>query len=130
MNTDDLEGHTPGPWKWSKEQLSEYVPQPKALLCVFEGVELPVINMKSRYIGNDANKALIAAAPDLLAEVKRLRALIWSLCYPLSVQGRLSVMEYADMSSEADAVIKAGLEGMTLEEIREEIREEMESDDE
>jgi len=44
----------------------------------------------------------------------------------LSVQGRLSVMEYADMSSEVDAVIKAGLEGMTLEEIR----EEMESDDE
>ena len=71
MNLDDFEGHTPAPWKGSKEQLSEYVPQPKALLCVFEGVELPVINMKSRYIGNDANKALIAAAPDLLAEVKR-----------------------------------------------------------
>jgi len=73
MNLDEFEGHTPGPWKWSEEQLSEYVPQSKALLCVFEGEEMEVIDMWLRWIGNDANKALIAAAPDLLAEVKRLR---------------------------------------------------------
>ncbi len=75
MNLDEFEGHTPGPWKWSEEQLSEYVPQSKALLCVFEGEEMEVIDMWLRWIGNDANKALIAAAPDLLAEVKRLRDL-------------------------------------------------------
>ena len=73
MNLDEFEGHTPGPWKWSEEQLSEYVPQSKALLCVFEGEEMEVIDMWLRWIGNDANKALIATAPDLLAEVKRLR---------------------------------------------------------
>ena len=50
------------------------------------------------------------AVENLLAEVKRLRA----------------VMEYAEGHEFSDAVIKAGLEGMTLEEIR----EEMESDDE
>ena len=75
MNLDEFEGHTPGPWKWSEEQLSEYVPQSKALLCVFEGEEMEVIDMWLRWIGNDANKALIAAAPDLLAEVKRLRSI-------------------------------------------------------
>jgi len=84
MNLDEFEGHTPGPWKWSEEQLSEYVPQSKALLCVFEGEEMEVIDMWLRWIGNDANKALIAAAPDLLAEVKELRA--WKKLVSVFVQ--------------------------------------------
>jgi len=69
MNTEQFDGHTPGPW-WIDEVsdnghkdtwLMGNFPQDDMLLCM-EFAE-----------SNEADVRLIAAAPDLLAEVKRLR---------------------------------------------------------
>ena len=78
MNTDQFDGHTPGPWD--------------TLVCattgekmVIDGPDEAFANCLALVAGggeNDVgwkNMALIAAAPDLLAEVKRLRQAILDL---------------------------------------------------
>ena len=63
IDTDKYEGHTEGPWTLSEEYAYE--------LFVYAGdVRLAKIDGNME---NEANTQLIADAPDLLAEVKRLR---------------------------------------------------------
>jgi hypothetical protein len=57
IDTDDYEGHTPAPW-----EITEYIDH------------IVVSETKSNEV-NGVDAALIAAAPDLLKEVKRLRKL-------------------------------------------------------
>ena len=60
MNTDQFDGHTPGPWTNEyDEELGEHT------------IESHDGMIAQRVLGVDADH--IAAAPDLLAEVKRLR---------------------------------------------------------
>ena len=64
MNTERFNGHTPGPWREILDQGPED----------YNGWdELQEMGF------NDEARALIAAAPDLLAEVKRLRQVILDL---------------------------------------------------
>ena len=57
IDTDKYEGHTPAPWGRDCDCLFEYDGEDIAKLA----------------LGNEANAQLIADAPKLLAEVKRLR---------------------------------------------------------
>ena len=61
MNLDSFEGHTPGPWR-VVAKANDY-----RTTDVVVGKTIVATNIS----GNDSS--LIAAAPDLLAEVKRLR---------------------------------------------------------
>ncbi len=74
INLDDFAGHTPGPWKafcrdtgyvegepWSEDRFLQWD---------IEGPEEP--DGRGTFFEKDAR--LVAAAPDLLAEVRRLRA--------------------------------------------------------
>ena len=82
MNTDDYEGHTPGPWKQAKPRDSN--PRITTQFCDDE------IIVNTGETSWEADMKLIAAAPDLLeavsqykekeawytAEIKRLRELL------------------------------------------------------
>ncbi len=74
MNLDKYEGHTPGPWKW--------LTQDNFFSLIVEGPERFEIEGPLPYLDRETNPTadrmfadarLIAAAPLLLAEVKRLR---------------------------------------------------------
>ena len=60
IDTDKYEGHTPGPWEWWNNYISEAY-----------GNEPHIAKMEYDYKEEDA--ILITDAPLLLAEVKRLR---------------------------------------------------------
>jgi hypothetical protein len=64
MNTDEFEGHTPAPWI-----ISEFKGRP-----AIHGGDETVVRSIARRLNpsHPADYKLIAAAPDLLAEVKRL----------------------------------------------------------
>ena len=62
MNTDQFDGHTPGPW-----YLNTPVPDPPHTIRWISDVCTDLLG------ATDADARLIAAAPDLLAEVKRLQ---------------------------------------------------------
>jgi hypothetical protein len=62
MNTQKFAGHTPGPWEISTYPYNNVRTENDGI-CVFSGDYT-----------TDANAALIAAAPSLLAEVERLQA--------------------------------------------------------
>ena len=66
MNTDKYEGHTPGPWHYHFFDGVDEKYHSVTWGGEF-GIQLPV--------GHSADVKLIAAAPELLAEVKRLRGL-------------------------------------------------------
>jgi len=89
MNTDDYEGHTPGPWSVGHEGQHDL---PKG--------DIP-INWKLGgliVIAYDkADARLIAAAPELLAEVKRLREAL------ITVQ-RLLTWDEKDREMDGDPV--------------------------
>ena len=82
MNTDEFEGHTPGPWAYCEDEVyAEGNPIIVALRAHGSNGELT-----SKLPHRWADFALIAAAPDLLqalideqAEVKRLRLLAENL---------------------------------------------------
>jgi len=59
IDTDKYEGHTPGPWEWWNDYISEAY-----------GDESHIVKMEYNY--NPADAILITDTPDLLAEVKRL----------------------------------------------------------
>ena len=74
MNTEQFDGHTPGPW--DAECVSDEVRAYDILIWADDSVRYFVTleeDADRRVIEPDAR--LIAAAPDLLAEVKRLRRL-------------------------------------------------------
>ena len=81
MNTDDYEGHTPAPWK------IELFPELYAV--------------RETYYDEDLK--LIAAAPDLLAEVKQLQKQVKSLLHSSSQRlERLQEHEISDPVWEAE----------------------------
>jgi len=102
IDTDKYEGHTPGPWVISVEQTA-HAPRGKDLLitsihqhgdreCVNE-LDDDVCVVEIVYGGNNRLRAkedaqLIAAAPDLLAEVKRLRMyeVAWKILYDNAIE--------------------------------------------
>ena len=70
-DTDKYEGHTPGPWGWPKKD---------SILLKGPGRNKYIITERHRRlsysIDKEADAQLIADAPLLLAEVKRLRKII------------------------------------------------------
>tara|TARA_R100001129_G_scaffold164903_1_gene131278 strand:+ start:348 stop:626 length:279 start_codon:yes stop_codon:yes gene_type:complete len=65
IDTDKYEGHTEGPWVWSSLNDEE--------LIMFDvDWSMPYIILRAKE--DDVDAQLIADAPKLLAEVKRLRA--------------------------------------------------------
>ena len=71
MNTEQFDGHTPGPWD------ADYDPY-VATLDKGENMDVLTIRVPTSEDGEVAwtNQHLAAAAPDLLAEVKRLHKLL------------------------------------------------------
>ena len=65
MNTEQFDGHTPGPWNVSDEV---------GLVIKHGDGANDFVDME-----NGANARLMAAAPDLLAEVERLREVVRAL---------------------------------------------------
>jgi len=66
IDTDKYEGHTPGPWQWKKDSI---LLKGKGHRYIITGRHLD----DECSIDKEADAQLIADAPDLLAEVKRLR---------------------------------------------------------
>ena len=68
MRIEQFDGHTPGPWNVSDEV---------GLVIKHGGGAHDFVDME-----NGANARLMAAAPDLLAEVKRLHEMLalWEIC--------------------------------------------------
>ena len=75
MNTDDYDGHTPGPWEILELPVTD--PQWYVKLSAPEVGEFASIQGTWKWQPNKAELALIAAAPDLLADNKRLQRLLW-----------------------------------------------------
>ena len=78
LDLSQFDGHTPGPWKYT-----EKVGHPHRFVI---GTNEPIGSPGDKFVvayvvgmDSDANGRLIAAAPELLAEVKRLREqLAWA----------------------------------------------------
>ena len=73
MNTEQFNGHTPGPWTVDVHKVGENI---SALLIesdmtTHSNCVLAEVEVENKYAEADAQ--LIAAAPELLAEVERLR---------------------------------------------------------
>lgn len=64
INTDKYEGHTPAPWLWCEDEGLDLVVADDQCRTVIEEVKA---------LNTDADAQLIADAPLLLEEVKRLR---------------------------------------------------------
>jgi hypothetical protein len=74
MNTEQFDGHTPGPWDVIRDSRNDVV--------ISHGGEETVCRLPHYPLFSNAqfkNAHLIAAAPDLLAEVKRLRLMVHEL---------------------------------------------------
>lgn len=90
MNTEEFKGHTPGPW-------SVHIDQGQTVRVVSDDKSkyhrlIPVCTPYSLDQNPEmmpANAALIAAAPDLLAENERLRAAIAEIKATLYDESRL-----------------------------------------
>ena len=72
IDTDKYEGHTPAPWDWFPTPNDSHIGH----LQRHSNLTRVTAEIKSRSAEDDANAALIADAPLLLAEVKRLRGLL------------------------------------------------------
>ena len=70
MNTDEFEGHTPGPWRFG------YTGDTYAVITGKDDWILRVDVENEGVSLSEADAKLIATAPNLLAEVKRLRKTI------------------------------------------------------
>ena len=74
MNADQFDGHTPGPW------YVDDAPDVKHPSVVLADDGATIVAEATTVVAEqhdaEANARLIAAAPDLLAEVKRLRDLV------------------------------------------------------
>ena len=74
MNTDDYEGHTPGPWEIVELPVPD--PQWSVKLSAPEVGEFASIHGTLKWQPNKAELALIAAAPDLLRRLIKAEELI------------------------------------------------------
>ena len=77
IDTDKYEGHTEGPW-WADEWFNDDVVQFERGYCVEQRIvnESPIVDHSGEWVclvDNEADAQLIADAPLLLQEVKRLR---------------------------------------------------------
>ena len=69
--------HTPGPWKCiSDSSYGISVVDEKGRRIAWCGTGLPPIKPRAIDTGEAANATLIKAAPDLLAELKRLQSVV------------------------------------------------------
>lgn len=79
MNTDEFEGHTPGPWTancWADPSIT-YFTDPSVTAGE---LHICAPNWTIPFYEMNANTRLIAAAPDLLARVKRLEDILgWTI---------------------------------------------------
>ena len=85
MDTEQFDGHTPGPWSAEYGSLN-------TLVWVQDGGDDIALYSVTPYEGDevlDVDAELIAAAPDLLAEVKRLRAALTSCLWYAENDGRV-----------------------------------------
>ena len=99
IDTDKYEGHTEGPWTLSEEYAYE--------LFVYAGdVRLAKIDGNME---NEGNEQLIADAPLLLAEVKRLRGVIYDALYVLQTDGWNK--NRADAINRLEKILFKGWEG-------------------
>ena len=101
IDTDKYEGHTPGPWKiyYDKWNKTGWWIDSIARWDAGEGDTICQLYGKGR--NKDPTAKLIAAAPDLLAEVKRLREWIYHHAKNLDAGG---VHTFADEAREAIGV--------------------------
>ena len=88
IDTDKYEGHTPAPWCWEEKRNIE-------ITTMADGYEVAEVPR-----GNDADAHLIADAPLLLAEVKRLRDAALTACKVL--MKHYEWMSVNDATSEED----------------------------
>jgi len=77
IDTDKYEGHTEGPW-WADEWFNDDVVQFERGYCVEQRIvnKSPIVDHSGEWVclvDNEADAQLIADAPLLLEEVKRLR---------------------------------------------------------
>jgi len=79
IDTDKYEGHTEGPWDWFPTPNDSHIGH----LQRHSNLTRVTAEIKSRSAENDANAQLIADAPLLLEEVKRLRMyeVAWKMLY-------------------------------------------------
>jgi len=98
IDTDKYKGHTEGPWKWDKWGVLQG--EESVLWCNFTEPDPNWQLNNSAIHVSEADEELIADAPLLLAEVKRLQALIRSkgLCTNCgqSHEGIEVVMDYSE----------------------------------
>lgn len=92
--------HTEGPWVWSGDQL--LARRPGHTECVLITADAP-------FNGGEADKALIAATPDMFEALKKARGLIdataFNLHTSLSHNGKRNARPYFDAVAEIDALI-------------------------
>ena len=86
IDTDKYEGHTEGPWKWDNEGVLQGGPH-MVMWVNFLGVS-------QEYHVSEVDEELIADAPLLLAEVKRLQKQVLAL---LDENQRLEAMYHMDV---------------------------------
>ena len=102
IDTDKYEGHTPGPWEWSKLRdagsmrlgtagVDKRRKEFKESIVMGEYPPHPAARAPERRLWgslSDANKLLITDAPLLLEEVKRLRMyeVAWKMLYDNAIE--------------------------------------------
>ena len=107
IDTDKYEGHTPAPWTWRGETI-DGDGEVNHTVCYMEH---PHVNGKM----NEADALLVADAPLLLAEVKRLREAL------VTVQ-RLLVWDEKDRAMDGDPITLEALVAQ-VEQVRSDITE-------
>ena len=89
--------HTPGPWTWKRDEKQEYVPAttlegPSVLCRYWETIGGRPIEVNQRTL---ADARLIAAAPDLLAALKKVKRILESRAFrAVEDSARIHGVEY------------------------------------
>lgn len=106
--TDKYKGHTPGPWKWDFEDIDgDY----EAYTCLMKGDKAVLEPGIDAIYVEDANARLIADAPTLLAENKRLRdALEGIVLYVKNGGGAIGVDREKRIHDTAKAALEEKIE--------------------
>ena len=85
----DYTGHTPGPWEWTR-RFGDYIALRGDNYAPVIERDTPEGPSPDTYLDiNEADARLIAAAPELLAENKRLREALWSVIRAMEREANL-----------------------------------------